>query len=538
MADEIPHLPDFAGEIENVGVDHFIQELLGGHEEDDDDDDDDDGKQEASPPPKKRQRRSKGDEAIQRWVSIEKILGAHVTLKDVRPKQEFWLTVRSSEMPCLNPLLWFQISYEGEEVPENVEFLALSLPTKIERSKFNYYAKAAGLKMRDKDWTRTTKLPSDYLGKSPVLKVLMAKESYLKALLVYGEAFVDQMSPDVLDRLCKVDLYRPFVVDGIPEHLRFSVPKKIPPEHEGTWADISKALSIYKNTGVFEFPTMSPVDGFLDNDHKLIAARKSEGVLGTHMKLFTVNSSPSLACFPVGAVAPGPLFGGRKNLLDPSFDWEEAKEFTIVFAEHIPDYIFKRLCAYGKPVTLYGDPDRRIVDPFGGVNHFNGFKFLCEKSPYVTKIPWGDTEWQRHVYAAFRGEGGLNLSILERWHAEGNFDHFKIVRSGPSWKDIKKHLRLGVPTPAGKFIFCGDEAILKSVNDFKHQQSAKRMFDWNTLSIRSTLTSTLVNTSTLTANFCGESESGVVLISSLTPFSLVASVASLATSRLLVVMVP
>jgi len=531
MADETEPHPDFAGEIENVGVDRFIEQLLEG--------DHDDGKEEASPPPKKRQRRSKGDEPIQRWVSIEKILGTHVTLRDVRPKQEVWLTVRASEMPSLNPLLWFQISYEGEELPENVEFLALSLPTKIERSKFNYYAKAAGLKMRDKDWTRATNLPSAYLGKSPVLKVLLATESYLKALLVYGESFVDQLSPDQLDRLCKVDLYRPFVVDGIPERLRFSVPKKMPPEHEGAWADISKALSTYKSTGVFEFPTMAPVDGFLDKEHKLIAARKSEGVLRKHLKLFTVNSSPSLACFPVGAVAPGPLFGhGRKNLLDPSFDWDGAKEFTIVFAEHIPDYIFKRLCAYGKPVTLYGDPDRRIVDPFGGENHFNGFKFLCEISPSVTKIPWGDTEWQRHVYAAFRGEGGLNLSILEKWHAEGNFDHFKIVRGGLSWKEIKKHLHLGVPTPSGKFIFCGDESILKSVNDFKHQQSAKRMFDWNTLSIRSSSTSTLVNTTTLTANFCGESESGVVLISSLTPFSLVASVASLATSRLLVLMVP
>lgn len=502
-------IEDVSGEIiDDVGQDCLLERLT----LDDDE------------PPQKRQRTSGDRNTL--WVTVGKQSPGSVKLIDLANPERFF-EVDKELIPSTNPFVEYQVSLD-EFPPKSVEVVGMRLPFKITKERWNVYAKlsSGAVKFRKRDWNSKEKLQPTTVQGSKVFDILLKSPEYFDVVLAYGIEFADTLRNSYCKDFAQFDgtdkFYFPFMHSFVPTEIKFTRPKKLPDNLVKTWDAIEDVIGHYLSTGVFQFDDFSFLKkfGFLDDENKLVMARRTEKLIQENIELFTevhinatTNNEDVPKMFPDGIIVPN--------------------------AEHVSDQEWQRIISQKKPIICIGDPDFVVVDPFLK-HHFNGFRYLCSLIPDPIVHMWG-ASWQKEVHTAFTKR--MFMPIL---HSRGTF--FRYVREVNDWQVIKKQIGItGISPPSNTLLLCGNDKIYNEAKQFMMPdiasgEKSKRIqtFDYHLLTKGDKLNaySRLMNFTTLTSCFSDPRDDLVLIIDPDTPRSAIASVVKLAQKRVTVYWVP
>lgn len=455
--------------------------------------------------PELKRARTEEEEApsssIQAWAKLKPAAAGRRVELHITPK--FWFTVFASDLPTANPFVELEVLFTQDSPPKLLKVLGARAVSTIPGKDFNIAASIANIAKRvSKNWTKNTRPQLQYseVSHSPQFRVLCHEEPYFRVLVEYGAEYADQLTPRQLAALCSKNLLMPFLVEEVPEHLKFL--KKPRSVSSAQWGMIESVVSTYRMTG--KTGGYQTLPGLVDEEGQLIMAQRIHPSLRANKDLFKLVIT---------------------------------HETDKPAAEHVSDLQFERMIAEGKEVTLYGDPEHRIVDPFLK-HHFTGFRFLCSIGTPVV-VPWDANNNMRHVHRALKDPTRRELF-------QGQFEFFRLVTDVMDWTEIKKHLRLVSTPPASQLILCANEDILRSLEQIVVPQNRvldkkSITFDYSTLTTGEKLSSpftSLLNLTTFTKCFCEPRDEVVMILCANFPRDLLAASVKLAKKKVTILFSP
>lgn len=471
-------------------------------------------------PPIKRQRVT--DSEFKEWMTVGSV--THTTAKLTTLNGKIFFEVSKHFIPVINPFLEYYVGYDGEFPPTIIQIHDIKITSRITKEKWNKFSYKENVRSRKRDWTPRESLKQGDVIHSELFGILTRERAYFQILNIYGPKFAnlltDTRCSDLLRTKNTDKFFFPFQFKFVPDSVKFTRPMTLPDHLIGKWDNIEKALSIYRDTGVFCFET-NPVlkeCGFTDDENKLIMARGAEKVLRDNIDLFKEVR-----------IMKSEMMEGVSPLTDPLTNFSSSiDEIVIRDAEHVSDAQWINICKLKRPIICYGDPDFTVVDPFF-MHHFNGFKFICSIMD-VVEHEW-EKSWHKYVHSAF-----INRRLGSILQAKTDF--FRYIPDVQDWKTIQKQIGINGAPPGNTLVICGSESIYHEAQLFMMPPSSdKRVqtFDYKSLKLGDKVVNTttrLLNFTTFTGCFSDPRDDVVMIIGADTPRTLMAAVTKLARKRI------